>query len=433
MARRESTARRRAIYAVLAAAVVTAAIAAAVLVVAARDDEPVAAGEEQELRIGLVTSFTGDLSTLGPPIDQSARLAVEVFNEAAASAGSRLRAVLVAVEDDRTEAASGVEAARKLVTVDGIDVLIGSTPSAVTGPIAEEVTVPASILQISPASTASGLTELADEGLLWRTVPTDVLQVDVLVDAVAAEFGADATINVGARDDAYGRAMADAFTANWNAGGGAAPGPVLWDPLGDDFTSIAERMVAGNPDGWVVIDFPRTFASVGEALLAAGWEPSRTFAADGLRNTRLVTEAGPEVTEGLRGTAPAWEGGPAADAFARLFADRATPGIAPEAFSAQTFDAVLLAGLAALRAGSTDPSEIKDHLVAVSAAPGAEFTFEDLEDAVDAVLDGDEIDYQGASGAVNLDARGDVTSAHYEVWQLRNGVLETLRTQEVGR
>ncbi len=412
---------------------VVAAFVFALLRFGGGDDDQAAPGDARngsfDLRIGVVTSFTGDLSPFGEPIDRSARIAANLINESLErTAVDGVAVEIVATEDDQTQATAGVEAATKLVQTDNVDVIVGALASAVTTPIAQSVTVPNRVVQISPASTSPALSDLDDDGFFWRTPPSDALQGRVLARAIAAELGNDATINTGTRNDAYGTALTGVFEQAWRDGGGTIGRSVRWNPEAATFDSEAQRLAGGNADGWLIIDFPETWAKVGPALVrAGGWNPERTFTADGLRNTELPGDVGGPATEGMRGTAPTSEGAPAGEAFGRVFQERAQ-GVSRQTFDAQAFDAVMLAFLAALRGGSSDPETIRDNLQAVSAPGGEKYTFEQLDEAINAIRDGEDIDYEGASGPIDFDENGDPSAAIYEVWEFEDGEIRTRET-----
>ncbi len=384
-----------------------------------------------DLQIGVVTSFTGDLSPFGEPIDQAANMAVDIINETLQEKDlGDVSVEIVASEDDQTDPTAGVEAATKLVQTDGAQVIVGALASSVTTPIAESVTIPNSIIQISPASTSPALSELEDNGMFWRTPPSDAVQGEVLAQAMADEFGAEATVNTGTRNDAYGTALTGVFEEAWREGGGTIGNSVQWNPEAATFDSEAQQLARGNPDAWMIIDFPETWAKVGPALVrAGGWDPSMTFTADGLRSDTLPEDVGSEAAEGMRGTAPSSEGAPAGEAFGTAWDERVT-GVDRQTFDAQAFDAVMLAFLAALAGGDSEPQTISENLQAVSGPEGDKYTFEELGDAIDAILAGDDIDYEGASGPIDFDENGDPGAAIYEVWQFQDGAIETLETFE---
>jgi ABC-type branched-subunit amino acid transport system substrate-binding protein len=394
------------------------------------ETETAAEAASFELRIGPVLPLTGDLASFGPSQGEAARIAAERIQAAVETAGlSDVTVTLLPVEDDGGRAQAGVEAATKFVQTDDVDVVIGTMASSVTIPIAESVTIPNQVVQITPTSTAPEITNLADDGYVWRILSSDNLQGSALVDAVADAFGSDATINVGARNDAFGTALKQLFEDGWREQGGTVGASVTWNPEAATFDTEARQLAGGNPDGWVIIDFPETFAKVGPALVrAGGWDPGTTFMTEAMRNADELTSIGGQATEGLRGTAPTSEDAPARDAFDALFGQEATEGTPLTGFEGASFDAVMLAFLGALHAGSSDAPEVKDSLQAVSGPPGTKYTFEELDQAVQDLVDGKDIDYEGAWGPIDFDDNGDPGSAIYEVWQFDGSEVSTLET-----
>lgn len=383
-----------------------------------------------DLKIGAVLPLTGDLASFGPSQAEAARIAVDRIQQALTAKGlSDVTVDLVGVEDDQGKSQSGVEAATKLVQTDGAGVLLATMASSVTIPIAQSVAVPNEVVLISPTSTAPEITDLDDDGLVFRILSSDTLQGSALVDAVADGFGADATVNVGARNDAFGTALKQLFEDGWKEGGGSVGASVTWNPEAANLDTEAQQLAAGSPDGWVIIDFPETFAKLGPALVrAGGWDPAKTFMTEAMRNADALKEVGAEATVGLRGTAPTSEDAPARAAFDELFTAEAKQGTPLTGFEGASFDGVMLAFLAALKAGSADGADVKEELAAVSGPPGEKYTFEQLDQAVQDILDGKDIDYEGAWGPVNFDENGDPGSAIYEVWQYQGGDVTTLKT-----
>jgi len=418
---------RRRILLWLGALATTCALAASA---AAGIDE--GARQEQvafQLRIGNVLPFTGDLAAYGANLDQAAKIAVALQNESLkrlklAGISSRL----VASEDGQTQAAASVEAATKLVKVDKVHVVIGEMASGATIPVAQSVTIPNRIVQITPTSTAPQITSIKDNGYLWRILASDELQGRVLAQAAVGAFGKGATVNVGARNDAFGTALRQLFVAQYRKLGGKVGAQVSWNPTQATFDSEAGKLVAGDPKGFVMIDFPETFEKMAPALVRTGkWSPGKTLMTEAMRNADVLKKIGGPAVEGLRGTAPTSQGAPARAAFDRLFKQRAKGAKAYTGFEGSAFDAANLAFLAAVKAKSSNPVRIKGQLRAVSGPPGVKVTFRQLDKAIRLLLAGKDIDYEGAWGPTDWDRNGDPGSAVFEIWKYGGGSIATSR------
>ena len=87
---------------------------------------------------------------------------------------------------------------------------------------------------------------------------------------------------------------------------------------------------------------------------------------------------------------------------------------------------MILCYLAAVAAGSTDGQDMADQLQAVTGPPGTQYTWEQLPDAIKALQNGDDIDYVGASGDINLDDNGDPTVGVYDELLFKNGEIKSV-------
>ena len=399
---------------------------AAMLGIAACGDDGGGGGEKTlTLTIGDIVPLTGDLSDYGPPGRKAADLALDQINAAVKEAGAD-HTVKVVHEDDQTDPQAAVQAARKVVADNASCIAGGYSSTSSTIPIARSVSIREGVLQITPASTADEITGLEDDGLINRTAPPDRFQGPTLAGLVEDSLGGaqGKTINIAARNDASGTGLADPFTKPWEAKGGNIGERVIYDPKQPSYNSEAAKIVSGDPDGWVIIDFPETFQKVGPALVRTGkWDPKKSFITDGLASSSLPEDVGRDATEGMRGTAPGSpDSGEAAQAFDKLFAD--APGPKRQTFDAQNFDAVILCYLSAVAAGSTDGKDMAAELQDISGPGGDKFTFEQLPDAIKALQNGDDIDYEGASGPVNLNEDGDPTAGVYDIYRFKDGKIE---------
>jgi len=378
-----------------------------------------------ELMIGDLVPLTGDLSVFGEPGQAAADLAVEQINQAAQQAGVQTQVSIEHADTETTEQAA-VQAAREL-TGGGATCLAGAWASANTLAVSNSVAIRQRTPIISPASTSAEITELDDNGFVWRTAPSDNLQAQALADTIEQELGgATGTISLAARNDAYGQGFVESFQPAWEEKGGQVTGPVLYDPEQPSYNSEAGQIVADDPDAYVIIDFPETYTRMGAALVRTGeFDPALMFTADGLASDE-IPEGVPAELQGARGTRPGTpEEGDVVSAFDEAFTEA---GGERQTFDAQNFDAVMLCYLAALAGGSPEGADIAEQIQPVSSPPGAKVNFTRLPQAIEALRKGEDIDFDGVTGPLDFDDNGDPTAATYEVYEYgEDGALEVLR------
>jgi branched-chain amino acid transport system substrate-binding protein len=387
------------------------------------------------LTIGDSVPLTGDLRDFGPPGRKAADLAGAAIRTAIAAA--RIDdTVKVVHEDNRTDNKAAVEAARRLVA-GGAQCIAGAWAPSDSVATAKAVSVPEHILQISPASTSSTLTAVNDDGYLNRVPPADNLQGPVLAGVVGDQLGGASgkTVNIGARKDAYGQALSNAFANAWTARGGTVKDKVLYDAGEPSYNSEADRIASGDPDAFVFIDFTDTFEKLAPALVRTGnWDARKTFVTDGLVSSGLLEDPGPDVVKGMRGIAPGTpQDVPGAHAFDRLYTRSAPKSVERQTFDAQNFDAVILCYLSAVAAGSAKGEDMKDELRAVSGPPGRKYTWDQLPDAIKSLRAGKEIDYEGAAGPIDLDANGNPTDGVYDVVEFTGRGVKAIKQVDVAR
>ena len=410
------------------AAVAAAAVAGTVSPATAAPDARACAFQ---LKIGDVLPFTGDLAAYGANLDRAVKIAVSLQTKALKQTGLSKRASvkLVGSEDGQTQASASVEATTKLVKSNKANVIIGEMASSATIPMAQSVTIPNKVVQISPTSSAPQISDIADNGYLWRTYPSDALQGKVLAEAAVDAFGRGARLNVGARNDAFGTALKQLFVTQYQKLGGTVGVNISWNPDQANFDSEAQQLTGGSPAGWVIIDFPDTFQKFAPSLVRSGkWDPAKTFMTEALRNTTVLDTIGNPVV-GLRGTAASAAGGPAGASFAAYWQKNVKGAKPYTGFEGTSLDAANVAFLAAVKACSASPAKIKANLRSVSAAPGTKVTYLQLAKAVRLLRAGKDVDYEGAFSPVDFDAAGDPGSAVFEIWKYSaKSKIDTLKT-----
>jgi ABC-type branched-subunit amino acid transport system substrate-binding protein len=416
--------------AAIAIAAIAVSVGAAVSTASPTHAQASSANCSFTLKIGDVLPFTGDLAAYGGNMDRAVQLAIKQETAALKKLGlsKKIKVQLVDSQDGQSQATASVEAAKKEVG-EHVNVVIGEMASSATIPMAQSVTIPNHVVLISPTSSAPEITSLKDNGYVWRVYPSDTLQGKVLAQAALAKFGKGATINVGARNDAFGTALEQLFITRWKALGGKVGVNISWNPDQPTFDTEAGQLVSGNPAGWVIIDFPTTFQKFAPSLVRSGkWDATKTLMTEALKSGSTLDSIGSPVV-GLSGTAASAAGGPAGGAFHALW-NKAVHGAKPyTGFEGTAFDAANVAFLAALRGCSASPAKIKSNLVAVSGPPGQKVTFQQLTKAITLLRAHKEVDYEGAFSPVDFDTNGDIGSAVFEIWQYNgSSKFTTLKT-----
>ncbi len=380
----------------------------------------VGCGESEPVKVGSLMDFTGDLGEFGGPMNDAILLAAQHINDAGGVLDGRQ--IEVVSEDGATSDVTSVDAARKLVNVDGVSALVGPLASGITLAVANAVTIDNEVPQISPSATSPALTVLEDNDFVFRTAPSDAFQGVVLANlAHTLGYRNAAALFV---NNPYGQGLADQFTASFEALGGQVTA-VSHESGQPSYASELTRATANGPDVLVAISYPVSAGVYIREAIDSGAADTFLFV-DGSKSEELITAVGADSLEGMYGTAP---GAVESAATAQFTSDYAAAhGDSTLPFIRESYDAMVLFGLAIEAAGSDDPVAVRDAMRAVAGPPGAEVGPGEAEiaRALELLRDGQEINYQGASGPVDLDENGDVTGA-MEIWKIAGGQLVTER------
>jgi ABC-type branched-subunit amino acid transport system substrate-binding protein len=378
------------------------------------------------LTVGTALSLTGDGAVFGPPFQKGAVIAASVANQALRGANIPIT-VRVVSADDGSRPETAVLAVRKLIS-DGANCIAGHIQSASTIASAHGAAGPPGVPLIAPASTSAWITDLNDNGLVFRIAPSDVLQGPVLAAAIRQEIGAGKRLSFAARNDAFGVGLIRATQEAWARLGGASTGSaVLYDPNAASYDSEAQRIVSGNPDAFVILDFPATYARVGAALLRTGRFNAANLFIGGGQPSTIPPFVPRDSMEGARGTRPAVPQGAALTRAYDALYGRSAGTKERQSLDVNEFDAAMTCILASVAANSNNGRAIANQLRRISAPPGEKFTFLNLANAFRALRAGRDIDYEGVAGSIDWDSKGDPASATYDFYKYVNGTLTPQR------
>lgn len=385
-----------------------------------------------DLKIGTIHPLTGGNADYGIGLTTASEFGAESVTKAMKAAKVAGSCKVVASEDDQATPALAVEAATKLVKSDKVHAIVGPLTSGATVAAAQSVTVPNNIIMVATAASSPDISKFVDKDLLFRTYPSDAFQGKVIAAALKKTFKNAVTLNIGARNDAFGTALANVVTNEWVKGGGDIGRKILWNPENATFDSDAKALTEGNPDAWVIIDFPDTFAKVGPALVRTGkWDAKKTFFTEAMYDAAVIKTIGVDIMAGARGTA-AKDLGIAAAAW-KAKRKAAKPSTKETFVDASGYDATVLLCLAAIHAKSTKSAALSKSLRAVSGAKGGKnIPWSKLGDAVKAAAAGQNFTFQGAWTTAKFDANGDTSGALFRVYSIAaDGSLSSKDSEDV--
>jgi branched-chain amino acid transport system substrate-binding protein len=366
----------------------------------------------QDVKIGAIMSTTGPLQVYGEAGLNGIGLAIDQINEAGGVLGQQVELVAA---DDATNPQVGVDAAQRIVNVDGVVGIIGALSSGVTIPIATTVSATAGVPQISTASTSPVISTLDDNGFLFRTTPHDALQGAVLADVVSQqEIEKVAVVYV---NNDYGKGLADAFAESYE---GEVTASVAYEERQASYRGELSRAAQGEPEALIMIAYPGDGIPMIRQALEEGFFERFVFT-DGMKAAEVVAAA-PEALEGAFGTAPA--GDPEAQAaqlFRQMYEERYGE-LPPQPFIDTAYDATMLMALAIEQAGSTEGAAIRDALHQVANPPGETILPGEFAKAKELLAAGQEINYEGAAGSQDFDEVGDVPGT-YSHWAIEDGAI----------
>ena len=375
------------------------------------------AASAQEIKIGIILGFTGPLESITPNMAAGAELAIAEVN----AAGTLLDgATVTSVRADSTciDAGAATAAGERLVTSDNVNAIMGADCSGVTGAILQNVARPNGVVMISPSATSPGLSTADDDGLFFRTAPSDARQ-GVVMTEVIMDRGIKSVALTYTNND-YGKGLADAFAAAFTEAGGTVTINSSHEDGKADYSSEVAALASAGGEVLVVAGYTD---QGGKGIIQASLDSGAfdTFVLpDGMVGQQLVDDIG----DGLTGSFGQYPGTDSAGA--ELFQGLATEAgfDGTSAFAPESYDAAALILLAMEAAKSTASADFKDHVMDLANAPGEEIFPGELAKAIEIIKAGGDIDYVGAT-AVELIGPGE-SAGNYREIEIKDGVIETV-------
>jgi branched-chain amino acid transport system substrate-binding protein len=342
----------------------------------------------ETIKIGVVLDLTGDLGAMGTRILDGARLAADEINAAGGVLGKQVELV---EEDGATDPATGFDRVKKLVTVDGVEVITGpmiTGTSLLSIPYAQEQQVPL----ITPSATGIPLSEVEGTEWFFRTCLRDDAQGMVLADVIVeGNYTRLATIVL---DNTYGKGLETAILDRLDEVGwqGEQVKSIHYAEGTKDYRTELQQIKDSDPD----VVFACTYCDDGiivfKQALDLGLDDIAWLGCDGNYGSGLFAEPGSaEFMEKafVAGTRTVGAGSKY-DEFSAAY--ELAYGEAPQVYCDTMYDAVWAAANAINAAGVYDGEAIRVALTG--------------------------LEFEGATGPISFNESGDRTSGLFELWKV---------------
>jgi len=346
-----------------------------------------ASAQAQSVKIGLLANLTGAYASEGQDAQKVLQLMAEDFNANGGIAGNPIELV---VGDAGSTPRAAATAATRLADA-GVQAVVGTYGSAITE-ATQDIFDEANIVQIADGSTAIRLTEKG-LGKFFRTAPRDDEQGRVA--AASLEKLGFKQIAILHDNSSYAKGLADEVQKLIEEG--KALNIVFFDALvpgESDYSVVLAKIRASNPD---VIFFTGYYPEVGRLLRQKqeiGWNVP-ILGGDATNHADLITIAGVQAAAGYRFVSPPLPSDldtPATRAFLAAYRAKynGEPGSIWSVNAGDAFGVIV----AAMRAKGNDGAAIADYL------------HQDLKD------------YEGLTGKIAFDAKGDRVGDFYRLYEV---------------
>ena len=368
------------------------------------------------VKLGVLLGFTGAIESTVADMGPAADMAVAEVNAGGGILGGRMIEV-VRGDSTCTDSAAATASAERLITSDKVSGIVGGDCSGVTTAVLTNVAVPNGMVMVSPSATSPALTTVEDNGLFFRTAPSDARQGAVMSDIIMGKDIKKVALTYTNND--YGKGLADAFQKSYEAAGGKVTASISHEDGKADYSAEVGALAAAGGEVLVVAGY---VDQGGKGIIQGSLDTGAfdTFVLpDGMASNKLGEAIGSDLN-GSFGQTPG-----ANNAGAQVFEKSAKGFNGTGPFTKETYDAAALILLAMEAAKSTDPKDYKSKIMDVANAPGVKINPGELKWGLLILANGGDIDYVGASN-VELIGVGE-SSGNYREYEIKDKVMSTVR------
>jgi branched-chain amino acid transport system substrate-binding protein len=378
------------------------------------------AAAAEDVKIGILFGFTGEIESLSLNMVNGADQAISEVN----ASGKFALGNVLAVRADSTcgDAAVATASAERLITAEGVKGIVGAVCSGTTRAVLTNVAMPNGMVMISPSATSPALSADPDNGLFFRTAPSDAREGEIMAD-ILVEKGIKSIALTYSNSD-YGKGLAESIANAFIAKGGVVTINAAHDDGKADYSAEVAALAAAGGDLLVVAGY---LDSGGKGIIQASLDTG-AFSTFGLPGGMVGDSLPAAIGPALDGSYGQVAQSDSAGAEMLVEIGKAAGFDATQPYTMESYDAMALMILAMAASNSTDPAVYKDKVMEIANGPtdgsGTKILPGELGKALELIAAGTAIDYDGASG-VTLVGAGE-SAGRYRQFEVKGGKYETV-------
>jgi ABC-type branched-subunit amino acid transport system substrate-binding protein len=353
-------------------------------------------GGSDTIPIGNLSPFSGGLGWIGP----NSRRGVDTALNAPEGVNEEMvlgKTVEISEQDTETKPQAAISGFKTLDS-QGVYSMVGPSSSVMPSLVGPAQSTGLAI--VSPMTGTIQLDEVGGE-YIWRTVPSDGIGARAQAQYAYQEQG-HREMALAFKNDKGSKSFSAASGEYFENLGGNVLTEVPLDPAASSYRSEVQKLQDSGAE--VVSMTAATEVSglfIKNYVEAGANEDFDLLLGNDVLTQSFIEEMGADVMEGMVGQAPA--PGPAHDVFKEKHESRHDK--APGAFAAAAYDSMVLQALAYQKEGEVTRKAVPNHLYDLGNPPGKKVsTFAAGKQAIE---NGEEINYVGASNPQNFDKTGD--------------------------
>lgn len=365
--------------------------------------------------IGILVPYSGEMAAFGEYVYNAALLATEEINKCGGPLG---REIKIYTEDSESSVEKGIRGARKLISVNNVIAINGPVSTVVTGIL--NYARSNNVVVTSPYSGSTKLDKLGGK-FQFRTCPSDSYDGKASAQMLLDE--GFKKISIMHANDEGRTSIAESMKKEFERLGGEVVSMVPFGGQQSTYLGPLKKTFKNDPQALFLAAGQSSGPTIIKNWNQRGYGKHLMVTAD-LAIPEFFDQVNPDIAEGIAAELPITKKDTQEfKRFSKKWKERYNSD-AGGAYQANAYDGQIILALAIEAAGEATGQGIASHYREIATPPGKKvYSF---AQGIKELRDGNEIDYEGASGPCNFDQYGNVAGS-YAYLEAQDGKWERIK------